>query len=176
MTITEAIRKHGLEFLRGRVVNEGSQSLFINDKDLDSAIDLWRDDPEYAYLQRRFYGSEVRNDPMRCVWIYGTFQVEETAFVGSRPHAQVRAPGKCLAVTPSHSAALSASPASVALRLPTIYAWHAKCVDPHNGDSTLAGLKLVALWRSSGGASPLDIYSASRRSQVSNSAACLSVP
>ena len=73
MTITEAIRKHGLEFLRGRVVANGSQRLIINDKD------LWEDEPENAYRQRRFYGSEVRNDPMHCVWIYGSYQVEEAA-------------------------------------------------------------------------------------------------
>lgn len=78
MTITEAIRKHGLEFLRGRVVTEGRQRLIINDKDLDAAIELWEDEPENAYRQRRFYGSEVRNDPMHCIWIYGSFLVEET--------------------------------------------------------------------------------------------------
>lgn len=79
MTITEAIRKHGLEFLRGRAVINGSQRLIINDKDLDAAIELWEDEPENAYRQRRFYGSAVRNDPMRCVWIYGSYQVEEAA-------------------------------------------------------------------------------------------------
>lgn len=79
MTITEAIRKHGLEFLRGRVVTNGNQCLIINDKDLDAAIELWEDEPENAHRQRRFYGSEVRNDPMHCLWIYGSFQVEEAA-------------------------------------------------------------------------------------------------
>lgn len=79
MTITEAIRKHGLEFLRGRVVTDGSQRLIINDKDLNAAIELWQDEPGNAYRQRRFYGSEVRNDPKHCLWIYGSFQVEEAA-------------------------------------------------------------------------------------------------
>ena len=79
MTITEAIRKHGLEFLRGRVVTNGNQRLIINDKDLDAAIELWEDEPENAHRHRRFYGSEVRNDPMHCLWIYGSFQVEEAA-------------------------------------------------------------------------------------------------
>lgn len=83
MTITEAIRKHGLVFLRGRVMINGSQRLIINDKDLDAAIELWADEPENAYRQRRFYGSEVRNDPMHCVWIYGSYQVEETALATS---------------------------------------------------------------------------------------------
>lgn len=64
MTITEAIRKHGLEFLRGRVVTNGNQCMIINDKDLDAAIELWEDEPENAHRQRRFYGS---------------FQVEEAA-------------------------------------------------------------------------------------------------
>ncbi|TXT25430.1 MAG: hypothetical protein FD131_4631 [Rhodocyclaceae bacterium] len=79
MTITEAIRKYGLEFLRGRVVTNGSQRLIINDKDLDAAIELWNGEPENAHRQKRFYGSEVRNDPMHCVWIYGCYQVEESA-------------------------------------------------------------------------------------------------
>ncbi len=78
LTITEAIRKHGLEYLRGRAVSNGTVRLYIHDSDLDAAIDLWADEPDKAYLQRRFYGAETRNDPLKCVWIYGCYLVEET--------------------------------------------------------------------------------------------------
>ena len=65
MTITEAIRKHGLEFLRGRVVANGSQRLIINDKDLDAAIELWEDEPENAYRQLLRLRGQERPDALR---------------------------------------------------------------------------------------------------------------
>lgn len=74
MTITEAIKKHGLEFLRGRAVTDGADPLYIHDKDLDAAIALWSDEPENAYLQKRFYGGGERNAEM-CRWIYGSYKV-----------------------------------------------------------------------------------------------------
>ena len=74
MNITEAIKQHGLEWLRGRPIADGSHQLFIHDDDLDAAIALWADEPENAYRQRRFYGGECRNAPM-CVWIYGSYLV-----------------------------------------------------------------------------------------------------
>jgi hypothetical protein len=77
VTITEAIKAHGLEYLRGRAIMDGTRRLFINDKCLDSDIALWADEPENAYLTRRFYGSEVRNDPLCCVWIYGNATIAD---------------------------------------------------------------------------------------------------
>lgn len=74
MTITEAVMKHGLEFLRGRAVTDGHNTLYIHDKDLDAAIELWADEPEKARLQKRFYGGKERNDEM-CQWIYGSYKV-----------------------------------------------------------------------------------------------------
>lgn len=76
MTITEAIRKHGLEFLRGRAIIAGARRLYIHDKDLDDAIALWADEPEHAHWQKRFYGSEVRNSSF-VVWIYGNAQLAD---------------------------------------------------------------------------------------------------
>ena len=76
MNITEAIKKHGLEYLRGRAVTDGSRRLFIHDDDLNAAIALWADEPEHAYRQRRFYGGDTRNAPM-CAWIYGSYTVLE---------------------------------------------------------------------------------------------------
>ena len=74
MTLTEAIKAHGLEWQRGRPIADGSRRLFIHDDDLNSAIALWEDEPEYAYRQRRFYGGETRNAPL-CSWIYGSYPV-----------------------------------------------------------------------------------------------------
>ena len=76
MNITEAIKTHGLEYLRGRPIADGSRRLFIHDDDLNAAIALWADEPENAYRQRRFYGGESRNAPM-CAWIYGSYTVLE---------------------------------------------------------------------------------------------------
>ncbi|MBZ0097233.1 MAG: hypothetical protein K8H75_17920 [Sulfuricella sp.] len=75
MTITEAIETRGLEYLRGRAVTDGLRILFINERDLDRAIMLWGDEPEKAYLQRRFYGSAIPNEPLHCVWIHGSFAI-----------------------------------------------------------------------------------------------------
>ena len=74
LTITEAIKLYGLEFLRGRAVTDGHGTLYIHDKDLDAAIALWADEPDKAYLQKRFYGAEERNAPM-CRWIYGSYRL-----------------------------------------------------------------------------------------------------
>lgn len=74
MTITEAIKKHGLEFLRGRAVTDGNRTLYIHDNDLDAAVALWSDEPDKACLQKRFYGGDERNAAM-CVWIYGSYKV-----------------------------------------------------------------------------------------------------
>lgn len=76
ITIKETIRLHGLEFLRGRAVTDGTRTLYIHDKDLDAAIALWADEPENAHLQRRFYGAEARNAEM-CEWIYSSYLVVE---------------------------------------------------------------------------------------------------
>jgi len=76
MTITEAIRKHGLEFLRGRVITDGNLKLIIDDKSLDEAIELWQDEPENAYRQKTFYGWEVGGDRLNCWRIYGASQVQ----------------------------------------------------------------------------------------------------
>ena len=90
MTITEAIRKHGLEFLRGRAIIDGARRLYIHDKVLDEAIELWADEPENAYQQKRFYGSEVRNDDL-VEWIYGNSQLaDEPTALGSEAAAVAR--------------------------------------------------------------------------------------
>lgn len=36
---------------------------------------LWGDEPEKAYLQRRFYGYAIPNEPLHCVWIHGSFAI-----------------------------------------------------------------------------------------------------
>jgi bifunctional non-homologous end joining protein LigD len=77
LSITEVIKKYGLEALRGRAVTDGGRRLFIHDNDIDAALELWADEPEKACLQKRFYGSEIPNDPMLCVWIYGSFFIAE---------------------------------------------------------------------------------------------------
>jgi hypothetical protein len=76
VTITEAIRKHGLESLRGRAVTDGNLKLFISDSSLNDAIELWQDEPENAYRQKTFYGSELRGDRLNCWRIHGSFKVE----------------------------------------------------------------------------------------------------
>lgn len=74
LTITEAIKLHGLEFLRDRAVTDGNGVLYVHDKDLDAALALWEDEPDQAYLQKRFYGGAERNAAI-CQWIYGSYRL-----------------------------------------------------------------------------------------------------
>lgn len=70
VSLKEAIRRHGLEYLRGKPVYErGGRILFISDKPLDGDIELYADEPENAYQIQRFYGAEQRNAEFVC-WIY----------------------------------------------------------------------------------------------------------
>ena len=78
MTVAEAIKKHGLEWLRGKQIMVGAKAHFIDDSCLDAAIELWADEPEKSYLSKRFYGAETRNDNM-VVWIYGSYEVIDQA-------------------------------------------------------------------------------------------------
>lgn len=69
VTLKVAIKRHGLEFMRGKPVFESGQTLFISDKSLDDGIDLYKDEPESEYLIHRFYGGVEHNAPM-VQWIY----------------------------------------------------------------------------------------------------------
>lgn len=84
LTISEAVRLHGLEYLRGKPIDAGGgPPLYICDRDLDSAIALWADEPHNAHLHRRFYGSEVRNDTKRCLWIYSSYTLKEEEYAAA---------------------------------------------------------------------------------------------
>jgi hypothetical protein len=75
MTIKEAIRRYGLESLRGRPIPTDGEPLYISDSSLDETIELWANEPENAYLTRRFYGAEVLNGD-RVRWIYSSSLVD----------------------------------------------------------------------------------------------------
>ena len=81
MKIREAIQQHGLEFLKGKPVRIGQRIMFIHDDCINKDIDLYADEPENASQIRRFYGSEVRNDPLLCEWIYRNQELIELAEV-----------------------------------------------------------------------------------------------
>jgi hypothetical protein len=74
MTISEAIKKHGLEFLRGKAIQCGSEIRYIHNKCLDDDIELWEDEPENAHLIKRVYGG-VTPDAKMVGWIYACFEV-----------------------------------------------------------------------------------------------------
>ena len=78
MNIQEAIKQHGLDYLRGRAVTDGHSKLFIHDNDLNAAIELWADEPQNAHQHHRFYGGETRN-AKECVWIYRSYGVMDDA-------------------------------------------------------------------------------------------------
>jgi hypothetical protein len=72
ITIKDAVKLHGLEWLRSRPVAHGPYDVYINDEDLNAAIELWADEPENAFRNKRFYGSIIKNDPHHCCWIYSS--------------------------------------------------------------------------------------------------------
>jgi hypothetical protein len=75
LPIREAIRRYGLEQLRGRAVFDGPNPVYISDSSLDDAITLWQDEPQNAYLHRRFYGAETYNANL-VRWIYSSAVIQ----------------------------------------------------------------------------------------------------
>jgi hypothetical protein len=73
ISAAEFVQKNGLAALRGVPLCRGSEIIYVSDKSLDDAIDLWADEPEEVRLRMesksRLYGSEVRNHNM-VSWIY----------------------------------------------------------------------------------------------------------
>lgn len=72
ISIKDAIKLYGLEWLRNRPIQHGPYDVYINDSDLNAAIALWADEPENAFRNKRFYGSIIKNDPHHCSWIYSS--------------------------------------------------------------------------------------------------------
>lgn len=75
LTIKEAIKQFGLEYLRGKPIVDGSSIVYIANGSLDDAIDLWADEPENQHRHRRFYGAAADNPPDRYSWIYSSMQL-----------------------------------------------------------------------------------------------------
>jgi hypothetical protein len=74
MIISEAIKKYGLEFLRGKAIQCGNEIRYIHNKCLDDDIKLWEDEPENAHLIKRFYGGATP-DARMVEWIYSSSEV-----------------------------------------------------------------------------------------------------
>jgi hypothetical protein len=69
-TLTQAIKAHGLEYLRGKpITSQDGKIRYIHNDDLDSALALWEDEPHNAYQQKRFFGGDSPTTDM-VEWIY----------------------------------------------------------------------------------------------------------
>lgn len=71
LTIKDAIKLFGLEYLRGKPILDGSTVVFINNDSLDRDIELWADEPHNQHLSKRFYGGDSPDAEM-VRWIYSS--------------------------------------------------------------------------------------------------------